>query len=240
MALQVPCQRVGADRRASTLGHGYPHEASRMGGLRSPKPEADRNCRHRLRLGFAEAFRSSGDVTSRVTFREHRHPRSSASTSLTDSRSTEITGFRRAVRKRFFWKISSFVLPSLVDFGLSSAFSSGDCDAPARQLSDWIQARFGLQSFDCIRALPDWAIRPMNTDCPIRQSILRDPSFQFGFLHRLDVPSSGLVCVATTYAKYYALELQLRTGLLNRDLAHKAPQRVYNMVRVETVQQHES
>ena len=105
VALQVPCQRVGADRRASTLGHGYPHEASRMGGLRSPKPEADRNCRHRLRLGFAEAFRSSGDVTSRVTFREHRHPRSSASTSLTDSRSTEITGFRRAVRKSFFGKL---------------------------------------------------------------------------------------------------------------------------------------
>ncbi|CAE7240558.1 EMB2654 [Symbiodinium sp. CCMP2592] len=67
-------------------------------------------------------------------------------------------------------------------------------DQSERQLSAWIQARFGLQ-----------------------QSILRDSSFQFGFLHRLDVPSSGLVCVATTYAKYYALELQLRTGLLNRD-----------------------
>eukprot|EP00435_Cladocopium_sp_Y103_P069180 s205_g32.t2 len=47
--------------------------------------------------------------------------------------------------------------------------------------------------------------------------ILGDPEFDFGFLHRLDVPSSGLILVATTYGAYYDLQLQLRSGMIARD-----------------------
>ena len=47
--------------------------------------------------------------------------------------------------------------------------------------------------------------------------ILCDPEFDFGFLHRLDVPSSGLILVATTYGAYYDLQLQLRSGMIGRD-----------------------
>lgn len=47
--------------------------------------------------------------------------------------------------------------------------------------------------------------------------ILWDPEFDFGFLHRLDVPSSGLILVATTYGAYYDLQLQLRSGMIGRD-----------------------
>ncbi|CAJ1405673.1 unnamed protein product [Effrenium voratum] len=38
-----------------------------------------------------------------------------------------------------------------------------------------------------------------------------------GFLHRLDVPSSGLVLVARSYSAYFDLQVQLRTGELLRD-----------------------
>ena len=38
-----------------------------------------------------------------------------------------------------------------------------------------------------------------------------------GLPHRLDIPSSGLVLVAKTYAAYYDLQLQLSVGDLVRD-----------------------
>merc|ERR1712032_368388 len=38
-----------------------------------------------------------------------------------------------------------------------------------------------------------------------------------GFLHRLDVPSSGLVLVAKTYEAYYDLQSQLCAGEIARD-----------------------
>lgn len=38
-----------------------------------------------------------------------------------------------------------------------------------------------------------------------------------GFLHRLDVPNSGLLLLATSYAAYYDLQLQLAAGQLIRD-----------------------
>ena len=44
-----------------------------------------------------------------------------------------------------------------------------------------------------------------------------DPDHDFGFLHRLDVPSSGLVLVAKTYKAYYDLKLQLNVGNLTRN-----------------------
>ena len=49
------------------------------------------------------------------------------------------------------------------------------------------------------------------------QAIAFDPDHGFGFLHRLDVPSSGLVLVAKTYKAYYDLQLQLNVGTLSRD-----------------------
>ncbi|CAE8635581.1 unnamed protein product [Polarella glacialis] len=47
--------------------------------------------------------------------------------------------------------------------------------------------------------------------------IISDRSFQCGFMHRLDVPSSGLLLVAKSYQAFYDLELQLHSGSLVRD-----------------------
>ncbi|CAE8596367.1 unnamed protein product, partial [Polarella glacialis] len=44
-----------------------------------------------------------------------------------------------------------------------------------------------------------------------------DARHRFGFLHRLDVPSSGLVVAAKTYQAFFDLQLQLSTGLMVRD-----------------------
>eukprot|EP00929_Paragymnodinium_shiwhaense_P076318 TRINITY_DN39214_c0_g1_i2.p1 TRINITY_DN39214_c0_g1~~TRINITY_DN39214_c0_g1_i2.p1 ORF type:complete len:438 (+),score=72.39 TRINITY_DN39214_c0_g1_i2:158-1471(+) len=53
--------------------------------------------------------------------------------------------------------------------------------------------------------------------------ILQDERHHYGLVHRLDVPSSGLVLVAKSYQAYYNLHLQLSTGKLAREyivLAH--------------------
>lgn len=47
--------------------------------------------------------------------------------------------------------------------------------------------------------------------------ILGDAGHRHGFLHRLDVPSSGLVLVAKTYTAYFDLQLQLCEGCMVRD-----------------------
>lgn len=52
---------------------------------------------------------------------------------------------------------------------------------------------------------------------PRRWAPLRDIEHRCGFLHRLDVPSSGLILVAKTYEAYYGLQLQLNAGSLARD-----------------------
>merc|ERR1712176_297505 len=51
------------------------------------------------------------------------------------------------------------------------------------------------------------------SSCPIA----RDATHGFGFLHRLDTPSSGLILTAKTYEAYYDLKLQLSIGDLVRD-----------------------
>ena len=38
--------------------------------------------------------------------------------------------------------------------------------------------------------------------------ILRDEEVNYGFLHRLDVPSSGLILTAKSYEAYWSLRLQ--------------------------------
>ncbi|CAK9057253.1 Ribosomal large subunit pseudouridine synthase C (23S rRNA pseudouridine(955/2504/2580) synthase) (rRNA pseudouridylate synthase C) (rRNA-uridine isomerase C) [Durusdinium trenchii] len=53
--------------------------------------------------------------------------------------------------------------------------------------------------------------------------VIDDAQHAFGFLHRLDVPSSGLILSAKTYRAYYDLQFQLVTGQILRDylaLAH--------------------
>ncbi|CAK9089353.1 unnamed protein product [Durusdinium trenchii] len=47
--------------------------------------------------------------------------------------------------------------------------------------------------------------------------IFRDPSRDMGFLHRLDVPSSGLLLAAKGYEAHADLQLQLHTGQLQRE-----------------------
>eukprot|EP00438_Fugacium_kawagutii_P020940 Skav211831 [mRNA] locus=scaffold305:638288:639061:- [translate_table: standard] len=49
------------------------------------------------------------------------------------------------------------------------------------------------------------------------KAILQDTVHNCGFLHRLDVPNSGLLLVATSYGAYYDLQLQLAAGQLGRD-----------------------
>eukprot|EP00440_Ansanella_granifera_P052411 gb/GFBE01056830.1/.p1 GENE.gb/GFBE01056830.1/~~gb/GFBE01056830.1/.p1 ORF type:complete len:400 (+),score=50.07 gb/GFBE01056830.1/:1-1200(+) len=48
-------------------------------------------------------------------------------------------------------------------------------------------------------------------------TISSDSRHQYGFLHRLDVPSSGLILVAKTYEAYYDLSFQLHAGRVQRD-----------------------
>lgn len=48
-------------------------------------------------------------------------------------------------------------------------------------------------------------------------AILQDSHHHFGFLHRLDVPSSGFIVVAKTYQANYDLRVQLAVGEMARD-----------------------
>eukprot|EP00439_Symbiodinium_sp_Y106_P025902 s1408_g3.t1 len=50
-----------------------------------------------------------------------------------------------------------------------------------------------------------------------RLRILDDDSHNSGFLHRLDVPSSGLIMMAKSYAAFYDLQLQLHLGTFGRE-----------------------
>ncbi|CAK9098870.1 unnamed protein product [Durusdinium trenchii] len=50
-----------------------------------------------------------------------------------------------------------------------------------------------------------------------RFPIFEDASHQHGFLHRLDLPSSGLIAMAKSYQAFYDLMLQLHTGTMQRD-----------------------
>lgn len=47
--------------------------------------------------------------------------------------------------------------------------------------------------------------------------IVSDILHNFGMIHRLDVPNSGLLLVAQTYQAYYDLALQLNSGSVQRD-----------------------
>ena len=69
------------------------------------------------------------------------------------------------------------------------------------------------------RQLADFVVNLSQGHLPI----LKDFQHSCGFIHRLDVPSSGLVMAATSYEAWYDLQLQLVTGSLLREylvLAH--------------------
>ena len=58
----------------------------------------------------------------------------------------------------------------------------------------------------------------LRSQAPLRHySILRDREHLHGFLHRLDVPSSGLILQAKTYRAFYHLMAQLHLGEMVRD-----------------------
>jgi len=50
-----------------------------------------------------------------------------------------------------------------------------------------------------------------------RWSIFDDPRVRRGYLHRLDVPSSGLLLAARDYLAFYDLQLQMHTGCIQRE-----------------------
>ncbi|CAE8656583.1 unnamed protein product [Polarella glacialis] len=74
---------------------------------------------------------------------------------------------------------------------------------------------------------PGWEVHSQHTDLQLssflqaalgkRFAITRDEEHQCGFLHRLDLPSSGLVLAAKTYEAYYDLKVQLNAGEIARD-----------------------
>lgn len=47
--------------------------------------------------------------------------------------------------------------------------------------------------------------------------VVHDAQHSYGIIHRLDVPSSGLLLVGVTYAGYYELKWQLDTALMIRE-----------------------
>ncbi|CAJ1365306.1 unnamed protein product [Effrenium voratum] len=72
----------------------------------------------------------------------------------------------------------------------------------------------------------DWEVHDENVeqqaaaflrDMGLQMPILADKEFGQGFLHRLDVPSSGLLLVAKSYEAHCDLSLQLAAGWLERD-----------------------
>ncbi|CAE8656581.1 unnamed protein product [Polarella glacialis] len=74
---------------------------------------------------------------------------------------------------------------------------------------------------------PGWEVHGQDTELQLSSflqatlgkhfAIVRDEEHQCGFLHRLDLPSSGLVLAAKTYEAYYDLKVQLNAGEIARD-----------------------
>lgn len=61
---------------------------------------------------------------------------------------------------------------------------------------------------------------------PSPPPLLARPEFEFGFLHRLDVPSSGLILVGLSFEGYAELQWQMHTYAVAREytvLVHGAP-----------------
>mmetsp|Transcript_62126 Transcript_62126/g.200300 ORF Transcript_62126/g.200300 Transcript_62126/m.200300 type:complete len:222 (+) Transcript_62126:228-893(+) len=79
--------------------------------------------------------------------------------------------------------------------GRDSDFLGARAGDGRRGLSSYVQALFPREEFP----LPHW------------------PDLDHGFLHRLDIPSSGLILQGTTFEGYHTLRLQLNTYALGRE-----------------------
>ena len=79
------------------------------------------------------------------------------------------------------------------------------------RLENWDE-QDGLQSSEGLFQLRSFLASQANSP-----RILQDRSHHFGFLHRLDVPCSGLVLMAKTYESYYDLLVQLNGKKIVRD-----------------------
>eukprot|EP00435_Cladocopium_sp_Y103_P056712 s375_g19.t1 len=103
---------------------------------------------------------------------------------------------RYALRDSLPWRRPSFVLSEHPDCFVLEKESNWECFGGHAE----------RQLLHLLQRLCQWPI-------------LDDASCQFGFLHRLDIPSSGLVLLATSHERYYDLQLQLRSGQITRDYA---------------------
>eukprot|EP00434_Breviolum_minutum_P012391 symbB.v1.2.010912.t1/scaffold697.1/size171729/3 len=82
------------------------------------------------------------------------------------------------------------------------------------------------QDFTVLAKPPGWEVYGdtrhqllsyIRSRCKGMVPIHRDGNHAYGFLHRLDIPSSGMILSAKTYASYYDLQLQLVSGGISRD-----------------------
>eukprot|EP00439_Symbiodinium_sp_Y106_P083058 s55_g22.t2 len=86
------------------------------------------------------------------------------------------------------------------------------------------QVVLDLPQAACILKPPGWEVYDENADHQLSDFVRRrfgcrianDLRCRYGFLHRLDVPSSGLILVAKTHESYYDLHFQLAAGQISR------------------------
>ena len=67
------------------------------------------------------------------------------------------------------------------------------------------------------RCLPSLSCYLRDSEHAVSSPIFHDASHHYGFIHRLDVPGSGLVLAAKSYSAFYDLQFQLMSGQLRRE-----------------------
>ena len=60
-------------------------------------------------------------------------------------------------------------------------------------------------------------LRGLGRSRQARSLILHDSSHHYGFVHRLDIPSSGLILASKSYEAFYDLQFQLNSGRVSRE-----------------------
>eukprot|EP00434_Breviolum_minutum_P006546 symbB.v1.2.005779.t1/scaffold289.1/size287290/24 len=60
-------------------------------------------------------------------------------------------------------------------------------------------------------------LRSLGRSRQARSRILHDSSHHYGFIHRLDIPSSGLILASKSYEAFYDLQFQLNSGRVSRE-----------------------
>ncbi|CAE7434900.1 FBA1 [Symbiodinium natans] len=86
------------------------------------------------------------------------------------------------------------------------------------------QVLLDLSETACILKPSGWEVYDDNADRQLVDFVRRrfgcrissDVRCRYGFIHRLDVPSSGLILAAKTHASYYGLHFQLAAGQISR------------------------